>query len=514
MDDMECIIKSLQEQLDQQSIELMKKNDYIIVLHELVKLLQLRAFASRSEKNLSPNEDVFNADESDQDQSSDEDEEETTTTIKEHERKIPKRKPLPAYLPRVIIYHDLLEENKICPCGCTLTHIGEEITEQLDIIPQQVQVLQHVRKTYACRSCDITIKTSEMPPQPIPKSMASPGLLAHILVSKYCDHLPLYRQHQIFMRSDIDLSRGTLSQWVIRCGDLLQPIINLMQEKLLEYDIAFADETTVQVLKEIGRKPESKSYMWVFGGGMPESFAWIFQYEPSRSGDVPLAFWDGFKGYLHADAYSGYCQLEKKFPIIIVNCLAHARRKFAEIVKVSKKRGVANVVVERIAELYKIEKILKLEGGTEDEIYKIRQEKSKPILEKLKIYLEEKTAGVLPKSMLGKAFAYILTHWNGLIKYLDDGRLEIDNNRTERVIKPFATGRKNWLFSDSVPGANASANIYSLIQTCKVHGVEPYKYLRYVLSEINKCASVEDYEKLLPYNYKDIAEIVLASSQG
>ncbi len=489
MEDTDSLIKSLQNQI-------IEKDSQISLLIEIIKLQNLRNYARGSEKNLLPDGDIFNSDEN----ASPEFEE--TTTVEAHQRNKPKRKMLPNFLPRIDIIHDLPEDQKICSCGCTLTKIDEIISEQLDIIPQVVQVLCHKRIKYACKSCNQTIKTAPLPSQPIPKSMASPGLLAHVAVSKYCDHLPLYRQEQIFNRNDIELGRGTLSQWVIKCGLLVQPIINLMTDKFFDYDIAYADETVLQVLKEIGRSATSKSYMWAFGGGKPDEFAWIFNYEPSRGSQVPLKFWDGFKGYIHVDGYAGYHQLEDNNQISLVNCMAHARRKFAQVAKLSKKEhGVSHEVIKQMAALYKIEKNLREKEASMEEIKTTRQEKSKPILDSLKLYLEEKQTGVLQNSQLGQAIAYTLKHWIGLNRYLEDGRLEIDNNRTERVIKPFATGRKNWLFCDSVKGADACANIYSLIETCKFHCINPYDYLKHVFSEINKCGTVEDFEKLLPYRF-------------
>ena len=521
MKDMESLIQSLRNDLEKKDHVILEKDhvilekDHVILekdsvilekearilqLEEIIKLLNLRQFAKRSEKNIEPSGDIFNPDEAPEEPIAPKDDGETTVAA--HQRKKPKRKPLPNYLPRVDVIHDLSDEEKTCSCGCLMSFITDVISEQLDIIPQVVQVLRHIRKKYACKSCDGSLKVAPMPPQPIPKSMASPGLLAHILVSKFCDHLPLYRQEQIFKRSDVDLCRGTLSQWVIRCGALVQPLINLMQEKMLEYDVGYSDETRVQVLKEKDRKAESQSFMWVFGGGRPKEFSWIFHYEPTRSGDVPLEFWEGYKGYLHVDAYAGYYPLEKQLSVLLVNCMAHARRNFTEVAKLAKKKnGVSHEVLARIGKLYLIEKKLKDAKALPDTIQQTRSEKSKPILDSLGEYLVEKQAAVLPRSALGKAIAYMLNHWIGLNRYLEDGRLEIDNNRTERCIKPFATGRKNWLFSDSVKGADSSANIYSLIETCKVHGVNPYDYLRHVLIEINKCKMIEDFEKLLPYVY-------------
>jgi transposase len=500
MSDTDSFIKSLQDQIKENEAKLIEKDSQIALLIEIIKLQNLRNFASRSEKNLTPDGDIFNSDEQDEDALPESSE---ASTVEAYQRKKAKRKKLPAFLPRIEIIHDLPEDQKICSCGCALEKIKEVVSEQLDIIPQVVQVICHKRIKYACKSCNQTIKTAKLPLQPIPKSMASPGLLAHIAVSKYCDHLPLYRQSQILKRNDIDLGRGTLSKWMISCGMLAQPIINLMMDRHREYHIGYSDESEIQVLKELGRDAKAKSYMWAFGGGRPEEFSWVFNYEPSRGSKIPLEYWDGFKGYIHVDGYGGYHKLEDKNEIFIVNCMAHARRRFAEVAKLSKKKnGVSHEVIKRIAGLYKIEKELKIKEATADAIKSARQEKSKPILESLKIYLEEKQAGVLPKSHLGLAIAYTLNHWVGLNRYLDDGRLEIDNNRTERVIKPFATGRKNWLFCDSVKGADASANIYSLIETCKFHGINPYAYLKHLFSEIRKCNSAEEYENLLPFRFE------------
>lgn len=492
-----CEKDSLLKEKDNSIIEL--KNS-ILTLLEMMKLMKLRAFASRSEKNVLPNGDIFNSDEEEVTSKPEE-----TISVSTHQRKKPKREKLPAILPRIDIFHDLKEEEKICSCGCSLTYIGKLNSEQLDIIPKIIQVLCHHRKKYVCKACNV-IKIAERPVQPIPKSIASPGLLSHIVVSKFCDHLPLYRQAQIFSRNDIDLSRGTLSQWIIRCGQLVQPIINLMREKILDYDIAYADESRLQVLKEEGKSAESQSYMWVFGGGQPEEFSWHFNYEPTRGSSVPMNFFDGFKGFLHVDGYAGYNKLQENNQIVLVNCMAHARRKFAEIAKLSKKKnGVSHEVLARIGRLYKIEKVLKETKSSPDKIKQTRHEKSKAVLEELFIYLEKKQKEVLQNSALGKAINYILNHWQGLIRYLEDGRLEIDNNRTERTIKPFATGRKNWLFCDSVKGANASANLYSLIETCKFHEINVYYYLKHLFSEIKKCTTVEDFEKLLPYRFKNSA---------
>ena len=361
-------------------------------------------------------------------------------------------------------------------------------------------VVELVKKKYACKSCEETIKTAKAPLQAIPKSMAGPGLLAHILVAKFCDHLPLYRQEKILQRVGIDISRSSLCHWVIRCGQLVEPLIKLMQSDINDYDIAYADETTVQVLKEPGRRAQQKSYMWLFGGGPPEKFAWVYQYHPSRHGHIPQTFFEDFTGYCHVDGYAGYNELMHQ-RIQLVGCLTHARRKFFEVAQtLRKKKGLANHALNVIAKLYHIESQAKEQGLTVEQRHSLRQQEAKPLLDDFHTWLEENKHKTPPKSPIGKAIQYSLNQWHKLIRYLDDGRCEIDNNRSERAIKPFVIGRKNWMFADRVEGAKAAANIFSLIETCKANGIEPYAYLRYLLTHLPMANTVEQLEILLPYH--------------
>ncbi len=436
---------------------------------------------------------------------------ESEIAVAAHARKPRGRKPLPKNLPRVRIEHDLPEEDKTCACGCQLTKIGEDCSEQLDIIPAKVQVIEHVRFKYACKGCEETIKRSPLPPQPIPKSIASPGLLAHVLVSKYKDHLPLYRQEQIFQRMGVDIPRNTLSHWVIRCGNLLAPLTAELQKIICYYDIAFADETTVQVLKEKDQAPHNKSYMWLFAGGPLNQRSFVYEYHPSRAHDIPKDFLSSFNGYLHSDGYQAYQTLFKTQPIVGVACWMHARRRFMDIVKTIKgnKTGLCHWAVALIAKLYKVETEAK--NMPPDKRKAWRDKNAKPLLEKMKAWLDKKINTTAPDSPIGKAISYCLKYWEGLTCYLEDGRLEIDNGISERAIKPFAVGRKNWLFSDSPSGATAGAVIYSLIETCKAHKIEPYHYLRYVLEKIPACQSNSDYSQLLPFNI-DRNELVTTSA--
>jgi len=312
--------------------------------------------------------------------------------------------------------------------------------------------------------------------------------------------LPLHRQEKMLRRIGVDIPRATLSLWVIRSAELLKPMLALIHKNIIRYDVAYADETTTQVLKDPNKGVHSKKYMWVFAGGPPDQFAFYYRYHHSRSHDVPLEFFEGYRGYIHCDGYAGYDAVAAKSPhVSLSGCMYHARRKFAEIVKMTKAtEGVACDVLKYIAKLAKIESDIKL--LTDAEKTAIRQEKAKPLLEELHSYLTAVYPRVLPKSPLGTAVSYTLNQWPKLLVYLNDGRLENNNNRTERAIKPFAIGRKGWLFSASVAGAEAGAILFSLIETCKHHNIEAYDWLKYVLQQMPLCQSDDEINALLPFN--------------
>ncbi len=321
-----------------------------------------------------------------------------------------------------------------------------------------------------------------------------------MLVSKFQDHLPLFRQEQILRRIGVDIPRATLSLWVIKCAELMMPFMKLFHDRIITYDVSFSDETTAQVIKEPSKGVANKKYVWLFSGGPPEQFVFYYKYHPSRSHDVVEEFFTDYSGYLHCDGYPGYDAFAtKNQKIKLVGSLYHARRKFVEVAKLApNKEGIATHVIKLIAELAHIEESIK--NLSFDDKYQNRLDKSKPILNELFIYLQENQPKIPPKSLLGHAVSYTINQWKKIITYLNDGRLEISNNRSERAIKPFVIGRKGWLFSYSVAGANAAATIYSIIETCKYHQIEPYEYLRYVLQVLPQCKTIEDYEALLPYN--------------
>jgi transposase len=471
----------------------------VLTLTEQLNLALARRYAASSEK-LSPDQ-IRLFDEAESEAASAVDVDDDVIIVPAHKRKKRGRKPLPDNLPRIDVVHEIPEFARYCDHdGQLLVEIGEVISEQLDIIPAKIQVIRHVRKKYAC-NCGLCIKTAPLPAQPIPRSMASPGLLAHITISKYQDALPLYRQETILQRIGVDIPRATLANWMIQAGTLIQPLINLMQDRLLAYDIIQMDETTVQVLKEDGKAAQSKSYLWLQRGGPPEQPVVLYDYDPGRGAGVPTRLLSGFTGYLQTDGYDGYNAVVTNNKLMHVGCMAHARRKFSEAVKAQgkrKKEGKAYRGLALIRKLYRVEKqARKLDP---EDRHARRQKQARPVLDELRSWLDEVLPQVPPTSATGKALSYLHNEWSKLVRYLDDGRLEIDNNGAENAIRPFVVGRKNWLFSASVKGVKASANLYSLIETAKANSLEPYAYLRYLFTELPKAKTVEAIEALLPGN--------------
>ena len=411
-----------------------------------------------------------------------------------------KRAPLAAGLPRVDVIHDVAEADRTCACGTPMVEIGQDISEQLDIVPMQVRVLRHIRKRYGCPSSQHAPVTAALPAQPLPKSNASADFLAMLLAVKFVDGLPLARFEKVLDRHDATVPRQTLARWVIGCAGLLQPLHNLMRDILLDGGLIYMDETVVQVLKEKDKAPTSNSYMWVQTGGPPDKPVVLYDYDPSRSASVPTALLEGFKGYLMTDGYDGYNAVARIEGIERLACWAHVRRRFVEATRVQPKgkRGRADEVVCLIGKLYRLEREYK-DAKVEDR-YLARQSTSVPVLAELHAWMLKNTPLVTPKSALGTALAYMANLWPQLTRYTERGDLPIDNNRCENAIRPFVIGRKAWLFSDTPAGAHASAVIYSLVQTAKANGLEPYTWLRRVLRELPATQSVEAVEALLPWN--------------
>lgn len=464
-------------------------------LQQQLQLLKQAIFGKRSEKIASLNVDqlsmLFNEAEYISDKASDtleEGEDETLVTKKKKGRK-----PLSKDIPRERIIHELPESELACACGGRLEHIGEETSEELHHIPATLVVREHVRYKYACKCCQETIKRAPPPFRVLDKCLASSGMLADVLVKKYEDHLPLYRQSQIWQRQDIDLSRSTLSNWVLGCAEKLKPLIEIFKAEIVTSNYVCSDETPINVLSNT-----AKSYMWVHMIGHRERRAIIFEYEPNRRGSNADEFLKDFAGYHQCDAYSGYLKLHEKEQVIGVGCAAHARRKFMEIIKSVKTEGFSHKAVALFNKLYAIEK--KIYWHPPDIIKAERQKHAAPILEDLYELLNYHKDLTPPQGVLSKAINYTLNQWENLTRYLENGMLRIDNNDTEQIIRPFAIGRSNWMFCNSESGANASSIIYSVIATCKANKVNSYNYLKYVLENIYLAVTEEDLRALLPYN--------------
>jgi transposase len=489
------------EEIHQLKLKNTRLEHTIILLKEENKRLMLSKFGASSEK-FNPNQAELVFDEAENPGVFD-DVDDDIISIPSHPRKKTGRTKIPEHITRIEVVYDLADADKFCDHdGHALHPIGEEVSEQLEIIPASVQVKRTIRYKYACRHCEQGIKTAVAPKQPIPKSLASPSLLAGIVVNKYQDGLPLYRQQSILKRAGIDLPRATLANWMIRCAELLIPLMNMLRDRLFDAKLIHMDETPIQVLREPDKPATSKSYMWLQCSGEHDHPVVLYDYSPTRSGQVPIELLDGYSGLLQTDGYAGYHGVAKRHDIKLFGCWAHARRKFDVAIKANKGIKGANSKAARamsdIQKLYRIEKQIK--GKTPEEIYKIRQKKSKPIIEKLKKWLEKTKPKVTPQSLTGKALTYLDNQWPYLTAYLEHGAAAIDNNKAERAIRPFVIGRKNWLFANSVKGANASSTLYSIIETAKANKIEPWHYLNLVFKELPNAATVEEIEALLPWN--------------
>ena len=425
-----------------------------------------------------------------------------------YERKKPIRKPLPKHLPREVVIHDIAEEDKSCgECGYELHRMGEDKSEQLEFIPAKIKVIEHVRPKYSCRHCEqsatkVNIKQAPVLASPIPKSFATASLLSQIITSKYQYGLPLYRQESLFKEYGIALSRQTMSSWLLRCADLLKPLYNKLHKILLQQAVIQADETTLKVIES----DKAKCYMWLYctGTDSPENNYTdipnivLYDFHESRASQCAIDFLQGHSGYLQVDGYQGYASTKAT----LVGCWAHARRKFKEADiaqgKGKPRAGKATWAMNHIKKLYRVEALIKDKPPAEKQTY--RQEHASPLLKEYKAWLDKSILQVPPKSALGKALAYSLNQWPKLTRYLEDGRLNIDNNRAERAIKPFVIGRKNWLFSNTASGAHASSILYSIVETAKANNMVPFEYLHHVISILSERTEDETLAELLPWN--------------
>ncbi len=410
---------------------------------------------------------------------------------------------LPPELPRVEIVHELPDDARHChDDGTALKVIGEEVSEELHVVPARIEVIRHVRHKYACPTCEEGVNTAPAPAKLLPKSNASATLLAYIATAKYQDALPLYRQSQIFARHGAEIPRNTLARWMVQAGERITPLIDTLRHHLLNAPLIHMDETTLQVNQEADRAASATSYMWVQRGGPPGQQVVLFDYAASRAGRVPVDLLGDYAGRLITDGYEGYAEIVRRNGITHAGCWAHARRKFIEAQKVQPKgkTGKADWALNQIRKLYGVEKQAKaLEPETR---HALRDQKSRPLIDQLRTWLDKSLAQVLPKSALGKALHYLDNQWPRLTRFLDDGLIPFDNNPAENAIRPFVVGRKNWLFSHTPSGAHASAAIYSLIETAKANGLSPYDYLQYVFAKLPALGD-DELHKLLPWQWKE-----------
>ena len=427
----------------------------------------------------------------------------------ERTKKKPGRKELIPDLPVVVVEHRLPEGELGCGRCDGLKHKMSEIVRyELEFRPAKARMIKHVYYVYGCRGCEregteVPIVVAPGPKALIPKSFASPSSVAYVMTMKYVDGLPLYRQEKHLERMGVTLGRSVLSNWMLKGADYLEVLYGTMKQMLLEREVLAADETTVQVLKEPDRPAEAKSYMWLYrtGGGSDPPIV-LFDYQTSRSSDHPKKFLKGFRGHLHVDGYQGY---EGIAFVILVGCWAHARRKFDEAIKalppdLRKKPSKAREGLDMINTLFVIER--KLKGRTDQERKEQRDLLSRPVVESFRTWLDSLVDAVLPKSSLGAAITYCRKQWPKLIRFLEDGRLELDNNRAERSIKPFVMGRKAWLFANTPRGARASAVIYSIVETAKENKLNPYEYLLHLFEQLPNVdvKNSDVLQKLLPWN--------------
>ena len=425
--------------------------------------------------------------------------------VKAHLRRKGKRSPIPEGAAKEIVEHDVPEAERFCPVhGVDLSRGDDRKTRRVEWIPAVVKVIEHVSATYCCPICDKTVKIAEPPASPIPGSIATPSLLAQIATAKFADGLPLYRQETILARAGIELTRTTMATWMGRVATLLTPLCNLYSELLLQSPVLFVDETHLQVLKVPGKAATSKSYLWVRVGQVDGKKVVLFHFDPTRSGEVPVALLDGYRGFVTTDDYGGYNKMERMPGIRRLQCWMHIRRYFRKALKALGKNGrggIADQALSRIRDLYAIER--ECADFDREARRRHRLEFAKPKLDDFREWLEIARGDLPPKSATAKAVTHALDVWDYLVVYLEDGYLLMDNGPAENAIRPVAVGRKNFLFCDSVEGAEATATLYSVIETAKAHGFDPFSYLRIAIERLTVALTVEDVEALLPWNIRE-----------
>lgn len=504
-------VLELQDIIEKKSLVIQQQDVRIRMLEEFLRLEKHKRFSHSSEKcpgqgelfneaelaHCAPVQEAFEP-EADSDPA-----DETT------KKKKPGRKGFSESIPREQLFICLTDEEKD---GAVNTFFSK-VKEELDIVPAKVRVIEHMQeKAVFVEEGQRSIKTAELPKHPLGKVMASIGLLAYLIVAKYMDGLPLYRLEGILKRYGGDVTRTSMASWIIGLSMQCQPLIHVMRAHQQTGVLMQMDETRIQVLKQKGYVATGNKYMWVTLGGPPGEPVVIFDYDPSRGHEVPLRLLDGYEGYLQTDGYVGYDAVSNKLNLIQVGCCTlwgikdHCRRKFKDAQSAQPTSGKgsaqtkADIALAKIGKLYRIERKIKPLSAQEKQT--MRQEKSVPILNDIKAWMDS-NQGKSPKdSLISKALVYMNNQWPKLIRYCEDGNLPISNILAENAIRPFVIGRKAWLFADTPEGAHASGVFYSLIETAKANGIEPYDYLRHIFKHLPYAKTAEDIEALLPWRVK------------
>ncbi len=500
------VVAGLQQQLAEEKAVRKGREQYILLLEEMLRWQRIQRFAASSEKTA---HQIHLFDEPELEAEIDQLRDQLPEDLEESEhdsaKSAPKRRQrgFSDSLLRERIELCLSDEEK---AGAVKTFFTQ-VKEELEYIPAQLKVLEYWQeKAVFEENGDERILAAARPAHPLGKCIATPALLAYLITSKYADGLPLYRQEQMFKRLGHELSRTSMAHWIIRLDEVFKPLIHLMREAQNSAAYLQADETRIQVLKEDGKAAQSDKWMWVTRGGPPNQPSVLFEYDPSRSGAVPVRLLDDFSGILQADGYSGYAPICSANKLTRIGCWDHVRRKFIEATKAAKSVGKgkkaklskADVALSHINKLYAIERQIK--DLSIAERYRIRQELSLARLEAFKSWLDENLIKVMKGSLTRKAMEYTLNQWSTLTGYCERGDLQISNVLAENAIRPFAVGRKAWLFADTPRGAHASATCYSLVETAKANGLEPSAYIRHVLERIADADTLEKLEGLLPWN--------------
>ena len=502
-------IKEKDDIIDKKSDVIASQKHRIEILEEYLRLAKSNRFGASSEQTppeqgqlfneaeilAKPTQDELELDEANGNENNDDNDDKKKTG----------RKPFAKNIPRHQVFAYLSDEDK----EGAINTFFVKVREELDIVPAKVQILEYMQEKAVFKDVqgNSTVKLADVVKNPIPKAMGSVNLMTYIIVAKYVDGLPLHRLEKIIQRYGGSISRATLANWMIALAKQAQPLINLLREYQHAGSLIMADETRIQVLKEPGRSATSDKWMWVTLGGKANQQSVLFDYDPGRGQDIPVRLLDGFThGYLQTDGYAGYNEVCRQNNLTHLGCMDHARRKFIDAQKaVPKGKKIkttkADMALSYINKLYRIEREIK--DLSDDDKFTTRQEKSVPVFKQLKKWLETNKPRTAKDSLTGIAMTYLHNQWEKLTVYCTNGSLRISNILAENAIRPFAIGRKAWLFADTPAGANASAVHYSLIETAKLHGLEPYKYLNTIFKALPYATTVEDIDALLPWNVKE-----------